>query len=480
MPNGTGVNFAPYHNRPEDVAFLDTWGTNWIKFIDPNSGKVSQVHRVVPDAQWIFRNHHISENDKQAVREDPEGMGRKHAEFWNRETSKLRNEAVTNGLSFPEQEDIWYEGINEPQMWEGGGLSYAQAVDIACRYNVSWSDTMFQFDMNALLLQLNTGHPAILTPGEGSYLLPGVYDNGEVPDYTGYDRIWEVSVKNGHPVGFHEYWSHMGPLTKDMKGWNPFRAMNFPNGVKRLNTECGLDEQVWIDGLKHHERGYKAFWHDKEHVYGLQIHEYHTFWQQHPDYLGFCGFILDYGSGHWISFDYDDVRRHLVKHVWLEMGSIVVPFPCNGVGNGPTPPEEYSPDFNRVIEFVLEQEKGYVNSPNDPGGETNWGISKRWNPDIDVKNLTREGAKEVYWERYWIPSKAEDKPEPVDLVYFDWYVQNPGAAQNYASHADDNSIRWSGDRTDWYTNLKNWNYHGKGWTRRMADVQREVAKFYDS
>jgi hypothetical protein len=33
---------------------------------------------------------------------------------------------------------------------------------------------------------------------------------------------------------------------------------------------------------------------------------------------------------------------------------------------------------------------GYVNDPSDPGGETQWGISKRSYPDVDIKALTRE------------------------------------------------------------------------------------------
>ncbi len=36
-----------------------------------------------------------------------------------------------------------------------------------------------------------------------------------------------------------------------------------------------------------------------------------------------------------------------------------------------------SDKFNRFIERVLSHEGGYVNHPQDPGGETNWGITKR-------------------------------------------------------------------------------------------------------
>ena len=45
--------------------------------------------------------------------------------------------------------------------------------------------------------------------------------------------------------------------------------------------------------------------------------------------------------------------------------------------------------FDDIIEVVLHHEGGYVNDPDDPGGETNFGIAKRSHPDVDIKNLTK-------------------------------------------------------------------------------------------
>ena len=45
--------------------------------------------------------------------------------------------------------------------------------------------------------------------------------------------------------------------------------------------------------------------------------------------------------------------------------------------------------FDDAVEIVLQNEKGYVNDPADPGGETNWGISRRAYPHLDIANLTR-------------------------------------------------------------------------------------------
>ena len=59
--------------------------------------------------------------------------------------------------------------------------------------------------------------------------------------------------------------------------------------------------------------------------------------------------------------------------------------------------------FEKAIQSVLANEGGYVHNPNDPGGETNFGISKRQHPQVDIKNLTKEAATEIYRADYWKP-----------------------------------------------------------------------------
>ena len=57
--------------------------------------------------------------------------------------------------------------------------------------------------------------------------------------------------------------------------------------------------------------------------------------------------------------------------------------------------------FLQAVEVVLAHEGGYVNDPTDPGGETKYGISKRSYPRLDIKNLTIEDAKEIYYRDWW-------------------------------------------------------------------------------
>lgn len=60
-------------------------------------------------------------------------------------------------------------------------------------------------------------------------------------------------------------------------------------------------------------------------------------------------------------------------------------------------------DFESAVAKTLIQEGGarITNDPNDPGGLTKYGISKRAYPNVDIVNLTEKEAKEIYKRDYW-------------------------------------------------------------------------------
>lgn len=76
-------------------------------------------------------------------------------------------------------------------------------------------------------------------------------------------------------------------------------------------------------------------------------------------------------------------------------------------------------DWNDAIKFVLEAEGGYTVDPNDPGGETNFGISKKAYPNVDIKNLTVEQAKDIYLKDYWKPCRCDELPREIAISLFD-------------------------------------------------------------
>jgi len=79
-------------------------------------------------------------------------------------------------------------------------------------------------------------------------------------------------------------------------------------------------------------------------------------------------------------------------------------------------------NFERCFNFIQRWEGGYSNDPDDPGGETNFGISKRSHPLLDIANLTEEDAHTVYRDEYWTPCNCQAKPWPWDLIVFDTAV----------------------------------------------------------
>jgi lysozyme family protein len=90
--------------------------------------------------------------------------------------------------------------------------------------------------------------------------------------------------------------------------------------------------------------------------------------------------------------------------------------------------------FDEIIEIVLHHEGGFTDDSKDPGnwtggkegvGElegTKYGISAKSFPDMDIKNLTKDGAKEIYKEHYWDANKVESLPENLRHIAFDMYV----------------------------------------------------------
>lgn len=57
--------------------------------------------------------------------------------------------------------------------------------------------------------------------------------------------------------------------------------------------------------------------------------------------------------------------------------------------------------FHFAFAELMEHEGGYVDNPSDPGGETKYGISKRSYPTLDIRNLTKTHAAEIYERDYW-------------------------------------------------------------------------------
>jgi len=62
-------------------------------------------------------------------------------------------------------------------------------------------------------------------------------------------------------------------------------------------------------------------------------------------------------------------------------------------------------DFDKAFDLLIGNEGGYVNNPSDPGGETNWGITRAVAVDNgytgSIKLMPKETAKGIYKKMYW-------------------------------------------------------------------------------
>ncbi|MDR1207945.1 MAG: hypothetical protein LBJ89_01180 [Holosporales bacterium] len=65
-------------------------------------------------------------------------------------------------------------------------------------------------------------------------------------------------------------------------------------------------------------------------------------------------------------------------------------------------------DFAKAIKFVMKNEGGFSDDSQDSGGVTKFGISQKSYPDLDIANLTKEQAIEIYQRDFWEPYQYFD------------------------------------------------------------------------
>jgi hypothetical protein len=166
------------------------------------------------------------------------------------------------------------------------------------------------------------------------------------------------------------------------------------------------------------------------------------------------------------------------------------------------PPAPPSDNFDRCVTVTLAQEGGFSQSPADPGGATNLGITHatlegwRGRPTSveDVRELTRQEAVEIYRSNYWLPARCADLPSGIDLMVFDCGVNSgPRIAvkmlQKSIGVIDDGSVgpktlaalqnaedrksiinQLSEARLAFCRSLPNFDAFGAGWTNRIGQV----------
>lgn len=159
--------------------------------------------------------------------------------------------------------------------------------------------------------------------------------------------------------------------------------------------------------------------------------------------------------------------------------------------------------FDEVFERVIGHEGGYVNNPKDPGGETNWGVTKRTAQANGyhgaMKSMTKNQAKEIYRKAFWERAKCTQYNSAIGFQLFDAAVNHGiGNAIRMLQRAvgvaddgivgqmtlgainqktlDDVLVLFNAQRLEFYTKLSKFPTFGRGWVRRVAGNLKYVAE----
>lgn len=161
-----------------------------------------------------------------------------------------------------------------------------------------------------------------------------------------------------------------------------------------------------------------------------------------------------------------------------------------------------------IIELIIDVfEGGLSDDPYDPGGRTKYGISQRTFPKLDIKNLTKDEATDIYIEHYYNRYHVDQVPFPTNLHYLDMCITGGGVkalqiACNSLGYPEkltvDNALgkktitamKWLADkspievymayfsgRLDHYRGITGRpDSHYRSWMRRMSLLNMEIVK----
>lgn len=164
-------------------------------------------------------------------------------------------------------------------------------------------------------------------------------------------------------------------------------------------------------------------------------------------------------------------------------------------------------NFSESLQKLLVHEGGFVHHELDPGGMTNLGCTKAvWEEycghpvtEKAMRALTPADVAPLYKRKYWDKIQGDELPSGIDYAVFDAAVNSgPGRAAKWlqatAGVDVDGSIGpktlaavkaivpsdlvqdYSKRRLSFMMDLPTWGTFGKGWTRRVNEVEQVAMK----
>lgn len=165
-------------------------------------------------------------------------------------------------------------------------------------------------------------------------------------------------------------------------------------------------------------------------------------------------------------------------------------------------------NFLPSLKVTLGYEGGWSDHPADPGGATMKGITigryRQYHPDAtktDLRNISDTEVEMIYRADYWKPVRGDELPYGVDLATFDFGVNSgPARAARYLQavvgvtqdgkvgpktiaavvESDGKKVIQSlcAKRLSFVQGLKTFATFGRGWSRRIADVEAKAVAMW--
>lgn len=163
-------------------------------------------------------------------------------------------------------------------------------------------------------------------------------------------------------------------------------------------------------------------------------------------------------------------------------------------------------NFDACLAVTLPHEGGWSDHAKDPGGATMKGITlatfRRWKPmatKAELRAISDADVRMIYAQDYWKPVRGNDLPAGVDLAVFDYGV-NSGPLRAKKTLQSTVGVTADGQigsetllackakpaadivkgvcarRLSFLRGLKTFSTFGKGWARRVADVEAAGVK----
>lgn len=161
--------------------------------------------------------------------------------------------------------------------------------------------------------------------------------------------------------------------------------------------------------------------------------------------------------------------------------------------------------FLKYLDWLLAHEGGFVHHKSDPGGATNYGITQAVYNDYlaasgkkpqSVSQIARREVEGIYRVKYWLRIKGDELSTGWDYAMFDFGVNSgPQRAIKFAQLAvgvpDDGVLgpktlaaikaappealdKYFSMRRDFLVSLKTFPTFGKGWMRRVDEVEAKA------